>query len=74
VRVNKVSDWLPAREAARIDLSLAVSGEKLAADRNCLVFGMIHSNTVKLFNDNERFINPFRFNMTMSLPGRYYSL
>jgi hypothetical protein len=43
VRVNNASDWLSAREAARIDLgavSPAVTGEKLAADRNRRVFGM----------------------------------
>jgi hypothetical protein len=39
--VGNASDWLPAREAARIDLvSSAVSGQKLATDRNRRLFGM----------------------------------
>jgi hypothetical protein len=51
VRVNNASDWLPAREAARIDLGTMSSGreapgEKLAADRNRRVFGMLSSIAV----------------------------
>jgi hypothetical protein len=44
VRVDNASDWLSAREAARIDLGVMFFGgvleEKLVADRNRRVFGM----------------------------------